>query len=105
MESSCKGKHSGENGIACSHVPLEAIGLGHAQSHGEGRSHRDLQYCTKHGMSSVWGCVCMGCVHVCVYMCVWGCSMGEGRIRYSWISGGDVKSFCCCGLVYLLDSW
>jgi hypothetical protein len=23
----------------------------------------------------------------------------------TWISGSDVNSFCCYGLVYLLDSW
>jgi hypothetical protein len=23
----------------------------------------------------------------------------------TWISGSDVDSFCCYGLVYLLDSW
>jgi hypothetical protein len=23
----------------------------------------------------------------------------------TWVSGSDVNSFCCYGLVYLLDSW
>jgi hypothetical protein len=31
--------------------------------------------------------------------------MPVGGMYATWISGSDVNSFCCYGLVHLLDSW